>query len=162
MSGEVIYWVPLDSKYISSCVLIDHERHAEPWDAVDFIKAAQTTMFSLPVRGVVFIHWTTKPQVLGFVLFTEFERQMNVVRYAVSDVGLECGVEEFALGWLTERALSRRSRLDWIVREDDLERLAVLRKHGFLAREILRDYCTDGRDAYVMRIEVAEFVEGRR
>ena len=117
-----------------------------PWGEEDFIRC-------LRQRNCIGMVAEYDEKVVGFMIYELPKNQLHVLNFAVCPDNRRLGVgESMVKKMVSKLSQQRRNRILLEVRETNIQAQVFLKKMGFRAMSVLRDYYDDTTDdAYVMQ-----------
>jgi ribosomal-protein-alanine N-acetyltransferase len=125
---------------------IEQASHDYPWCEEEFLRV-------LRQRNCIGMVAEYGERVVGFMIYELHKSRLQVLNFAVSPEFRRMGVGHQMAGKLVGKLSShRRTRINLMVRESNLEAQLFFRVEGFRATEVMREHYEDtGEDAYHMQ-----------
>lgn len=131
---------------MNDVLAIENQSYTHAWTEDDFLRC-------LRQRNCIGMTAEQDDKIVGFAIYELRKSKVHVLNFAVAPFYRRAGVGTRIIAKLTEKLQQhQRSKLTLVVSERNLATQLWLRKRGFKAIKVLRDYYeeTNGEDGYLM------------
>ena len=129
-------------KDLPAVLRIEDASFREPWTEDEFVQ-------SLRLRNVIGMVAEHQDMVIGYMIYELHRDSIHLLSIAVHPDFRRQGVGTAMLAKLASKMeYQRRGKITTLASEINLDAQIFLRKYGFLATEVVKDYYHPGEDAY--------------